>query len=227
MNSSAKYPSLWERIKNVFSPRPVGEQLIPIDPLRMTKDDLALAYDATLEAWARMLELRKLGTEGHLRRVTEMTVALARQMGMTEEEIVHVRRGAFLHDIGEMGVPDTILLKDGPLIASERIIMRRHPQYAYDMLSPIEYLRPALAIPYCHHEKWDGMGYPRGLKGEEIPLAARIFAVVDTWDALRTDRPYRKAWSEEETLHFLNQQADKEFDPAVVNAFVALRAAPK
>jgi HD-GYP domain-containing protein (c-di-GMP phosphodiesterase class II) len=126
-----------------------------------------------------------------------------------------------------MGVPDSILLKDGPLIASERAIMRRHPQYAYDMLSPIDYLRPALAIPYCHHEKWDGMGYPRGLKGEEIPLAARIFAVVDTWDSMRVDRSYRKAWTEEEILQYLTQQAGKEFDPAVVQAFTELLSASK
>jgi HD-GYP domain-containing protein (c-di-GMP phosphodiesterase class II) len=166
-----------------------------------------------------MLELCKRGKEGHIQRVTDMTVALARKMGMTEDEIVQVWRGAQLHDIGEMCVPDSILLKDGPLVANERAIMRRHPQFAYDMLSPIGYLRPALEIPYCHHEKWDGMGYPRGLKGEEIPLAARIFAVVDTWDALRTDRSYRKAWTEQEALQYLTQQVGKEFDPAVVKAF--------
>ena len=226
MSNNTKYPSLWERIKNIFAPKPIGDPA-PIDPLRMTKDEVALAYDATLGAWARMLELRKRGTEGHIRRVTDMAVALARYMGMPEEEIVQVQRGALLHDIGEMGVPDSILQKDGPLIASERAIMRRHPQYAYDMLSPIDYLRPALAIPYCHHEKWDGMGYPRGLKGEEIPLAARIFALVDTWDAMRVDRSYRKAWTEEETLQYLTQQAGKEFDPAVVKAFTELLSASK
>jgi len=226
MSNSTKYPSLWERIKNIFAPKPIGD-LALIDPLRMNGDEVVPAFDATLGAWSRMLELRKRGTEGHIRRVTDMAIELARHMGMSEEEIVQVRRGALLHDIGEMGVPDSILLKDGPLVASERAIMRRHPQYAYDMLSPIDYLRPALDIPYCHHEKWDGMGYPRGLKGEEIPLAARIFAVVDTWDAMRTDRSYRKAWTEQETLRYLAEQAGKEFDPAVVRAFTELLSSPK
>jgi HD-GYP domain-containing protein (c-di-GMP phosphodiesterase class II) len=224
MSNRITYPSLWERIKNVFAPKPAGDPA-PVDPQRMSKEELVSAYDATLGAWSRMLEFRKRGSEGHIRRVTEMAVALAQHMGMSDAEIVHVRRGALLHDIGEMGVPDTILLKDGPLIASERIVMRRHPQYAYDMLAPIDYLRPALDIPYCHHEKWDGMGYPRGLKGEEIPLAARIFAVVDTWDAMRSEKSYRKAWTEEETLRYLAEQAGKEFDPAVVKAFSELRSA--
>ena len=224
MSNSTRSPNLWERIKNVFAPpppAPVGEFEQAGSP-RITKEELAQAYDATLEAWSRMLELRKQGSEGHIRRVTDMTVALAHRMGMSEDEIQHVRRGALLHDIGEMGIPDSILLKDGPLIASERAVMRRHPQYAYTMLSPIEYLRPALAIPYCHHEKWDGMGYPRGLKGIEIPLAARIFAVVDTWDALRTPHSYRKALSEDEARQYLTEQMGKEFDPDVVKVFIEL-----
>ncbi len=215
---NAKYPSLLERIKWVFNPQAVAVPERTGLP-RITPDELTLAFDETIEVWACTLELRKHGTEGHIRRVTDTTVELARRMGVPEADIVHIRRGALLHDIGEMSVPDSILLKDGPLIASERAIMRRHPLYAYEMLSPIDLLRPALDIPYCHHEKWDGMGYPRGLKGEEIPLAARIFAVVDTWDSLRAERAYRKAWSEEETRQFLNDQAGKEFDPAVVKVF--------
>ncbi|MBI5291405.1 MAG: HD domain-containing protein [Chloroflexi bacterium] len=147
--------------------------------LQHSNVELNLAYDATLEGWARALELRDLETEGHTRRVTTRTLRLAQTMELGEEELVHIRRGALLHDIGKMGIPDRILLKAGPLGDGEWEIMRKHPAYAYEMLLPIAYLRPALDIPYCHHEKWDGTGYPRGLKGQEIPLAARIFAVVD------------------------------------------------
>ena len=149
------------------------------------------AYDTTIEGWSRALNLRDKETEGHTRRVTEMTLTLARRFGFTEEDLLHLRRGALLHDIGKMGVPDNILLKPEPLTEEEWIIMRKHPQYAYDLLKPIAFLGSALDIPYCHHEKWDGTGYPRGLRGEEIPLAARLFAVVDVWDALTSDRPYR------------------------------------
>jgi HD-GYP domain-containing protein (c-di-GMP phosphodiesterase class II) len=139
---------------------------------------------------------------------------------MSEQELVHVRRGALLHDMGKLGVPDTILFKPGKLTDEEWTVMHQHPMYAYELLSPIVYLRPALDIPYCHHEKWDGTGYPRGLKGEEIPLAARIFALVDVWDALRSDRPYRPAWSEEEALEYIREQAGKHFDPATVKVFL-------
>ena len=151
-----------------------------------------------------------------------MTLRLARALGMKEEELVHVRRGALLHDIGKMGVPDGILLKPGSLTPEEWEIMRRHPQYAYEMLSPIAYLRLALDIPYCHHEKWDGTGYPRGLKGEQIPLAARIFAVVDVWDALGSDRPYRPAWPPEKLYAYLKEEAGKHFDPRVVEVFLKI-----
>ena len=184
--------------------------------------ELARAYDTTLEGWARALELRDQETEGHTRRVTEMTLRLARAMGIGEAELVHIRRGALLHDMGKMGIPDGILLKPGPLTGEEWAIMRMHPQYAYDMLSPIAYLRPALDIPYCHHEKWDGTGYPRGLKDEQIPLAARVFAVVDVWDALNSDRPYRKAWQEDKVREYVRQQAGKHFDPQVVEMFLEL-----
>jgi PAS domain S-box-containing protein/putative nucleotidyltransferase with HDIG domain len=186
--------------------------------------DLALAYDATIEGWSRAMDLRDKETEGHTQRVTETTERLARVMGMSGAEMVHIRRGALLHDIGKMGVPDSILLKPGSLTDEEWVVMRRHPQFAYDMLLPIRYLHPALDIPYCHHEKWDGTGYPRSLKGEQIPLAARLFAVVDVWDALRSDRPYRPAWPEDKARAYITEQAGKHFDPKVVDAFLTLTA---
>jgi putative nucleotidyltransferase with HDIG domain len=184
--------------------------------------ELAIAYDATIEGWARALDLRDRETEDHTRRVTEMTLALARAAGMEEGELVHVRRGALLHDIGKMAIPDAILLKPGPLTPEEWEVMRRHPQYALEMLSPIAYLRPALDIPYCHHERWDGSGYPRGLKGTAIPLAARLFAVVDVFDALTSERPYRRAWSREDALAYLRQQAGRQLDPEVVALFLQM-----
>ncbi|MEI8132494.1 MAG: PAS domain S-box protein [Leptolinea sp.] len=184
--------------------------------------DLSLAYDSTLEGWAHALELRDRETEGHARNVVQMTVDLALAMGVDEAELEHIRRGALLHDIGKMGIPDSILLKPGALDDREWEIMRQHPEYAYQLLEPIVYLHKALDIPYCHHEKWDGSGYPRGLKGEEIPLVARIFAIVDVYDALRSDRPYRKAWSKEQTYQHLHEQASKHFDPRVVAKFLAM-----
>lgn len=184
--------------------------------------DLRLAYDATIAGWSRALDLRDHETEGHTQRVADMAVRLARGFGLGEEQIVHIRRGALLHDMGKLGVPDFILHKPGKLISAERTIMRRHPQYAYEMLLPIAYLRPALDIPYFHHEKWDGTGYTLGLKGEEIPLAARLFAVVDVWDALSNDRPYRKRWLRKRTLEYISEQSGKHFDPRVVEAFLRL-----
>ncbi|MCX7851587.1 MAG: HD domain-containing protein, partial [Caldilineales bacterium] len=192
------------------------------DRLQRSHMELVMAYDATIEGWARALDLRDRETEDHTRRVTEMTLALARAMGMPEAELVHVRRGALLHDIGKMAIPDTVLLKPGPLTEEEWAIMRRHPEYALDLLSPILYLRPALDIPYCHHERWDGRGYPRGLKGEEIPLAARLFAVADVFDALTSDRPYRPAWSRQEALDYIRHQAGRQFDPKVVAVFLEM-----
>jgi len=202
-----------------------GEAAIAIDnshlfeELQNSTHELILANDATIEGWSRALDLRDQDTEGHTSRVTQLVVQLARAMGTSEEELTHIRRGALLHDIGKMGVPDGILLKPGKLTAEEWLIMRKHPQYAFDLLSPIKFLKPALAIPYCHHEKWDGSGYPRGLKGDQIPLPARIFAVVDVWDALRSDRPYRPKWTDEETLAYIKQQSGKHFDPYVVASF--------
>ncbi len=188
--------------------------------LEQAHAELLVAYDATIEGWVMALDLRDKETEGHSRRVTEMTVSLARAAGLTEPELVHLRRGALLHDIGKLGVPDAILLKPGRLTAEEFAVMKRHPQYAYDMLSPVAYLLPALDIPYCHHEKWDGSGYPRGLAGEDIPLAARLFAAVDVWDALRSDRPYRPAWPLAEVAAYVGAESGKHFDPAVVELFL-------
>lgn len=209
-----------------------GQTAIAIDnaclfaELRRSNHELAAAYAATIAGWSRALDLRDEETEGHSRRVTELTLRLARAMGMPEKELAHLRRGALLHDIGKMGVPDRILRKPGPLSEEEWRVMRRHPQHAHDMLWPIEFLRPALDIPYCHHERWDGTGYPRGLKGEEIPLAARIFAVVDVWDALRSDRPYRPAWSERRVREHLRSVAGTHLDPAVVAVFLNTLGAP-
>jgi len=178
------------------------------------------AYETTLEGWATALDLRDKETEGHTRRVTERSVWLGEQMGLDEETLEHLRQGALLHDIGKMAIPDSILLKPDRLSPEEWTVMRQHPQHAYRMLAPITYLRPALDIPYCHHEKYDGSGYPRGLKGREIPLGARIFSVVDVWDALTSDRYYRKAWPEDETAAYIREQAGKSFDPAIVRTFL-------
>ncbi|NCC34930.1 MAG: HD domain-containing protein, partial [Chloroflexia bacterium] len=202
-----------------------GQSAIAIDNATMFENlqrantELALAYDQTIEGWSYALDLRDKETEGHSLRVTELTLHLARAVEMSDAELVHIRRGALLHDIGKMGIPDAILLKPGPLTPEEWEIMKRHPTYAYELLYPITYLRPALAIPYCHHEKWDGTGYPRGLKGEAIPLAARLFAIVDVWDALRSDRPYRKAWPEDRVHEHLASLSGTHFDPQVVELF--------
>ncbi len=194
------------------------------DALHRSNLDLVEAYDTTLEGWSKALELRDRETQGHASRVTEVTLRLAQTLGIERTDLVHVRRGALLHDIGKMGIPDEILRKPGPLTDDEWSIMRRHPVYAYELLSPIEFLRPALAIPYCHHEKWDGTGYPRRLKGTSIPISARVFAVVDVWDALRSDRPYRPAWEEQRVRGYLAEQKGKHFDPGVVDAFLDLEA---
>lgn len=190
--------------------------------LRRSHDQLREAYDRTIEGWARALDLRDRETHGHTRRVARVTVRLARQMGVPDEDLVHVRRGALLHDIGKMGVPDAILQKPGPLDDDEWAVMRKHPELAYRLLSPIEFLRPALAIPRHHHERWDGSGYPDGLQGDEIPLEARVFTVVDVWDALLSDRPYREPWPEEDVMRHLREEAGAHFDPDVVEAFFEL-----
>lgn len=192
------------------------------DDLQRTNDELSKAYDATIEGWSHALDLRDKETEGHTLRVTELTLELARMFGFNDSDLSHIRRGALLHDIGKLGVPDRILFKEGPLTEDEWEIMRKHPVHAHEMLLPIEYLRPAIDIPYCHHEKWDGTGYPRGLGGEMIPLVARLFAVVDVWDALTSDRPYRSAWSPEKVLAHIRDGAGTHFDPHVVEVFVKL-----
>ena len=184
--------------------------------------ELALAYDRTLEGWAHALALRDTDTETHTQRVVEMTMKLARAFGISGDDLVQVRRGALLHDIGKMGIPDDILRKPGPLTLEEWLIMRQHPALAQEMLDPIPYLREAMAIPYCHHEKWDGSGYPRGLRGDQIPIAARLFAVADVWDALTSDRPYREAWSESEVRAYIQEQSSASFDPQVVRVFLDL-----
>lgn len=188
--------------------------------LQRSHDELAEAYDSTLMGWMRTLELRDDETESHTQRVASRTIALARSMGLPENEIIQIRRGAMLHDIGKMGIPDSILRKPGPLTEDEWMIMRQHPTLAYRLLKPIAYLQNALEIPYCHHERWDGEGYPRGLKGTSIPLAARLFSIVDVWDALTSDRPYRKAWPSDQVRDFLLEQSGKHFDPDIVDLFL-------
>jgi response regulator RpfG family c-di-GMP phosphodiesterase len=191
-----------------------------VESLRVSNIDLEMAYNATIEGWSHALDLRDKETEGHSLRVTEMALELSSYFGMNNEQLINVKRGSLLHDIGKMGVPDNILLKPGPLTEEEWGIMRKHPQFAYELLTPISYLHQALDIPYSHHEKWDGTGYPRQLKGEEIPLAARIFAVVDVWDALTSERPYRPAWSREKAIEYIQTQSGVHFDPQVVEVFL-------
>jgi putative nucleotidyltransferase with HDIG domain/PAS domain S-box-containing protein len=182
--------------------------------------DLLLAYDLTIQGWAKALELRDIETEGHSRRVTEVTDRLARRMNYKKEDLVHIRRGALLHDIGKLGIPDAILHKPDKLSDSEWETMRQHPAIGYKLLSQIDFLGPALDVVRYHHEKWDGSGYPRGLDGDIIPLSARIFAIADVWDALRSDRPYRPAWDDERALEYIKSESGKHFDPEVVEAFL-------
>ncbi|MDW7773565.1 MAG: HD domain-containing phosphohydrolase [Desulfobulbaceae bacterium] len=189
--------------------------------LQASNTELIIAYDSTIEGWGRALELRDRETEGHTQRVADLTVRVARAYGLGEKEIVHIRRGALLHDIGKMGIPDSVLMKDGPLTPEEEELMHKHPVYAFELLFPIAYLRPALDIPYCHHEKWDGTGYPRELKGEQIPLAARIFALADIWDALISERRYHKPWPREKVARHIRSLAGTHFDPDLVEVFMA------
>ncbi len=195
------------------------------ESMQRTNKELVLAYEATIEGWSRALDLRDQRTQGHTQRVAEIATDLARAMGLSEAELVHIRRGALLHDMGKIAIPDQILNKPGPLTEEEMTVMRRHPRFAYEMLAPITFLHSAIDIPYCHHEKWDGSGYPRGLKGREIPLAARIFAVVDVWDALRSDRPYRNGWPEEQVIAYILTQSGTHFDPEVVETFMRMQLA--
>jgi len=197
------------------------------ESVKRSHDDLERAYDATLEGWSLALEMRDDETRGHAHRVSTLSAELARAVGMPEESVVHVRRGALLHDIGKMVVPDAILHKPGPLTDDELAVVRQHPENARAFLAKIDYLRPALDIPYCHHERWDGSGYPQGLAGEDIPLSARVFAVVDTYDALTSDRPYRSAWPAEDAVAHVRSRAGSHFDPAVVERFVRMMEGPR
>jgi len=202
---------------------------VAIDSARLFEDlqeshrELEKAYQATLEGWVRALDMRDKETEGHTQRVTILTQRLARSMGVNDDALVNITRGALLHDIGKMAIPDGILLKPSQLTDDERMLIQKHPVYAYEMLSPIAFLVPAIDIPYCHHEKWDGSGYPRGLRGKEIPFAARIFPVIDVWDALTSNRPYRKALPQYEVRARIKADSGKHFDPVVVDAFMELR----
>lgn len=184
--------------------------------------ELSRAYNATLEGWSHLLDIRDHITDEHTNRVAETTLTLAARFGFCDADLENIRRGALLHDIGKMGIPDHILQKSGPLTEDEFLIMQRHPELAFALMSRIDYLLPAVHIPYCHHEKWDGTGYPRKLKGEEIPLEARIFAVVDVFDALTHERPYRSAWTEEDTLCYIQEQTGKQFAPGVVEVFLEM-----
>jgi response regulator RpfG family c-di-GMP phosphodiesterase len=224
---------IWQR--QLLEPNPdwlsflealAGQGAIAVDnaalnqQLQASNAELLLAYDTTLEGWVKALDMRDNETEGHTRRVTELTTRLAYDYPIDGDQVVHIRRGALLHDIGKMAIPDAILRKTGPLTPEEWKVMRRHTEYAYEWLSPIPYLRPAVEIPYCHHERWDGSGYPRGLKGEAIPLAARLFSVVDVWDALRSNRPYRAGWSTEKVIAYIQERQGKDFDPHIVEVFL-------
>ena len=198
------------------------ENAILLKELQRTNFELTLAYNTTIEGWSRALDLRDRDTEGHTERVTDMSVKLGRRLGLSEAELVHIRRGAILHDIGKMAIADSILLKPGPLTEEEWDVIRQHPRYAYELLSPITYLSQALDIPHYHHEKWDGTGYPNGLGKNQIPLHARLFAVIDVYDALSSHRPYRPAWSKQKAIEYVRDQDGKHFDPAIVLEFLKM-----
>jgi putative two-component system response regulator len=216
------FAELTAKIRNIIRLNRFRQILTERENLKRAHVDLQKAYDATLEGWANALELRDAETQGHSVRVTQKTLQLARVMGITGSDLDHVRRGSLLHDIGKMGIPDAVLQKPGPLTTEEWVVMKKHPEYAYRLLSPIDYLKAALDIPYCHHERWDGTGYPRGLKGDEIPLSARIFAVVDVFDALSTDRPYRAAFPIDRIVAYLTESTGSHFDPGVLEAFLLI-----
>lgn len=207
-----------------------GQAAIAIDNAVLFKDlqhsnaDLTLAYDKTIDGWSRALDLRDKETENHTRRVTELTIRLAQRMDIPDEELIHIRRGATLHDIGKVAMPDDILFKPAPLTKEEWTIMRRHPLIAAEIIKPISYLAPALPIPRHHHEKWDGSGYPDGLAGEAIPLAARLFAFADVYDALTSDRPYRGAWSQADALEYIRTNSVTHFDPKITPVFIQMMA---
>jgi len=222
---SSAHPILDQKINSVVeiqaASRDITERKKSEEALQDAHEHLQEAYQRTIEGWVHALDLRDHETEGHTQRVTELTVKIAKTIGFSEEELTHIRQGALLHDMGKMAIPDGILLKPGPLNKKEWEEMRRHPMYAHDMLAPIAYLEPALEIPYCHHERWDGSGYPRGMKGEEIPLAARLFAIVDVWDALLSDRPYRKKMLRKKVIAYLREKSGQLFDPRLVDIFLS------
>ena len=200
----------------------VGNMEKNLERVKESEAELRTNYDLTLGAWAKVLEYRDKETEGHSRRLVELSAQLAQALGLTPEEIDHLRRGALLHDIGKLAIPDDILLKPGALNDAERRLMEQHPAYAKQMLAQVAFLQPSVVVAYSHHERWDGLGYPEGLKGEEIPLFARIFAVVDQWDALTSDRPYRKAWTRENVIAYFHENAGKIYDPEIVNIFLTI-----
>ncbi|MBL8063002.1 MAG: PAS domain S-box protein [Anaerolineales bacterium] len=202
--------------------RDITERKHAEEALQQAHNQLRDAYEKTIEGWVRALDLRDRETEGHTQRVTELTIKVASRLGFTEEELSHIKRGALLHDMGKMAIPDEILQKPGPLNETEWEKMRQHPVYAYDMLSPIAYLHPALEIPFYHHERWNGSGYPHGLKGEQIPLSARLFAIIDVWDALCSDRPYRKKLPRDQVISYLQEKSGSLFDPKLVELFLSV-----
>jgi len=199
------------------------ESIESTENLNMSVKDVLRAYDASLEIWSAALDLRNKEAEGHTHRVVEMALNMAKVVGMSNQELVNIRRGALLHDFGNIAVPESILLKKGDLTLDEWLSIHMHPYIAYEMLAPIDFLKPALDIPYRHHEHWDGSGYPRGLKGEEIPLAARLFSVVDVYDSMTSDRPYRPAWSKTEAMDYIQDKAGTQFDPMAVELFFMMK----
>lgn len=196
------------------------------ETLQATYLDLEDSYEATLEGWSAAMDTRDHETEGHSKRVAKMATALARELDLPKDDVENIRRGALLHDIGKLGVPDSILLKDGPLTEEEWSVMKRHPQLAYHFLAKVPYLQKSLDIPRFHHERWDGTGYPSGLIGTQIPLAARLFSVVDVYDALTNERPYRHAWPKPKAMEYIQEQKGKQFDPEIVDVFLQMLAAP-
>jgi putative two-component system response regulator len=210
------------RVKMILRLNRYRKSLQQQDEIQRAHNELQEAYEETLKGWVRAADARDRETELHSRRVTLLTKSVARQAGIVDQELEDIRRGALLHDIGKIAVPDHILRKPGPLTDAEWVIMRTHPKAAYDILKPIKHLANSLDIPYCHHERWDGAGYPRGLKGDAIPLSARIFAVIDVWDALLSDRPYRKAWGRDRVIEHIRQNSMTQFDPDVVDLFLKM-----
>ena len=214
------------RVKMILRLNRYRKSLQQQDEIKRAHNELQDAYEETLKGWVRALDARDTETELHSRRVTLLTKSVARQAGIVDQDLEDIRRGALLHDIGKIAVPDHILRKPGPLTDAEWVIMRTHPKAAYDILKPIKHLANSLDIPYCHHERWDGAGYPRGLKGDAIPLSARIFAVIDVWDALLSDRPYRKAWEREKVIEHIQENSGTHFDPVLADLFLKMMSQP-